>query len=67
MTALGFVSAREENLELIDNLTANSVDTYSMVKSAYVQNRLKIGACQSTNTESAQASYDFDFDEEDDE
>lgn len=67
LTALGFVSAREENLELIDNLTANAVDTYSMVKSAYVQNRLKIGACQSTNTESAQASYDFDFDEDDDE
>lgn len=66
LTALGFVSAREENLELLDNLTANAVDPYSMVKSAYVQNRLKIGACQSADTENSAASYDFDFDEDDD-
>ena len=65
LTALGFVSAREENLEFVDKLTANAVDPYSMVKSAYVQNRLKIGACRASDDEQ-QASYDFDFDEDDD-
>ena len=65
LTALGFVSAREENLEFLDNLTANSVDAYSMVKSAYVQNRLKIGSCRSVEAEQQAASYDFDFDDED--
>lgn len=65
LTALGFVSAREENLEFVDNLTANAVDPYSMVKSAYVQNRLKIGAC-SAYVDEQPASYDFDFDEDDD-
>lgn len=67
LTALGFVSVREENLELVDNLTANAVDAYSMVKSAYVQNRLKIGSCKSAAEDSSSASYDFDFDEDDDE
>lgn len=66
LMALGFVSAREENLELVDNLTANAVDPYSMVKSAYVQNRLKIGSC-ATGDEQQSASYDFDFDDDDDE
>lgn len=65
LTALGFVSVREENLEFVDKLTANAVDPYSMVKSAYVQNRLKIGAC-GANAEERPASYDFDFDEDDD-
>ena len=65
LMALGFVSAREENLEFLDNLTANSVDAYSMVKSAYVQNRLKIGSCRSVEAEQQAASYDFDFDDED--
>ena len=67
LTALGFISVREENLELVDNLTANAVDAYSMVKSAYVQNRLKIGSCKSNDEQSQSASYDFDFDEDDDE
>lgn len=67
LTALGFVSVREENLEFLDNLTANSVDAYSMVKSAYVQNRLKLNLCGNNDTDSQTASYDFDFDEDFDE
>lgn len=65
LTALGFVSLREQNIELLDKLTANSVDVYSTVKSAYIQNRLKIGSCAGQKTESTD-SYDFDFDDEDD-
>lgn len=65
LTALGFVSLREQNIELLDKLTANSVDVYSTIKSAYIQNRLKIGACAGQRTESTD-SYDFDFDDEDD-
>jgi len=68
LTALGFVSVREENLEFLDNLTANSVDAYSMVKSAYIQNRLKQKLCGGDNEDGVQtASYDFDFDEDFDE
>ena len=62
LSALGFVSLREKNLELLDNLTANSVDAYTTIKSAYMQNRLKLNVCADKNAEPA--SYDFDFDEE---
>ncbi len=63
LTALGFVSVREENIEFLDNLTEGSVDPYSTIKSAYIQNRLKIDAC-ATGDEQQTASYDFDFDED---
>ncbi len=62
LTALGFVSVREEKIEFLDNLTANSVDPYSTIKSAYIQNRLKIAACAPADT--TPASYDFDFDDD---
>ena len=65
LTTLGFISLREQNIELLDKLTANSVDVYSTVKSAYIQNRLKIGSCAGQKTENND-SYDFDFDDEDD-
>ena len=65
ITALGFISLREENIELLDNLTANSVDPYSTIKSAYIQNRLKIGSCSDKNAPQTSASYDFDFEDED--
>ena len=67
ITALGFVSLREEKIELLDNLTANSVDPYSTIKSAYIQNRLKIGICGNKETSAEDAGYDFDFDDMDDE
>ena len=65
ITALGFISLREENIEFLDNLTANSVDPYSTIKSAYIQNRLKIGSCSDKNAPKADASYDFDFEDDD--
>ena len=64
LTALGFVSVREENIELLDKLTENSVDPYSTIKSAYIQNRLKIAACAPKDDDAKPASYDFDFDED---
>lgn len=66
ITALGFVSLREENIEFLDNLTANSVDPYATIKSAYIQNRLKIGVCGKTDVDAQSAGYDFDFDDMDD-
>lgn len=64
LSALGFVSVREQNLDFLDKLTADSVDAYSTIKSAYIQNRLKINVCAFSDKEDAQASYDFDFDED---
>ena len=62
LTALGFISIREENIKLLDKLTANYVDAYSTIKSAYIQSRLKIGSCSNNTT--PEASYDFDFEDE---
>ena len=67
LTALGFVSLREENLELLDKLTMNSVDPYSTIKSAYMQNRLKMHVCTTKEKTGQVPSYDFDFDEDFDE
>ena len=64
LSALGFVSVREQNLDLLDKLTADSVDMYSTVKSAYIQNRLKINVCAGSDDKEHPASYDFDFDED---
>lgn len=66
LSALGFVSLREEKLDLLDKLTTDAVDPYSLIKSAYMQNRLKIGSCKSVD-EDQTPSYDFDFDEDMDE
>lgn len=64
LTALGFVSLREEKLDLVDNLTLNSVDPYSTIKSAYMQNRLKMHVCGVKEKTGQVPSYDFDFDED---
>lgn len=65
LTALGFVSVREETLEFLDKLTSTSVDAYSTIKSAYIQNRLKIASCAPQEDKETNASYDFDFDDDD--
>ena len=64
LTALGFVSVREEKIEMLDNLTANSVDPYATIKAVYIQNRLQLNACADPDNEPDENSYDFDFDEE---
>lgn len=62
--ALGAISLREANLELLDDLERNSVDFYATVRSAYLQNQSKF---RCYNDVSADQTYDFDFglDEED--
>lgn len=67
ISALGFISLREQNIEFLDNLTAGSVDPYSTIKSAYIQNRLKIASCASGEDYAQDNSYDFDFDDFDEE
>ena len=66
LTALGFVSLREENLEFLDDLTSSSVDVYGTIKSAFIQNRLKLNVCADKDAADAPASYDFDFDDDED-
>lgn len=61
--ALTAINARERSLDLLDDLERNSVDFYSTMRSAYLQNRQKYNSvCRSANTA---PSYDFDFDDED--
>ena len=63
-TAVGAVASAESSIDLLDDLERNSVDMYSTMKSAYMQNRLKVNRC-SDNSEALAKSYDFDFDDED--
>lgn len=49
---------REAYLDLSDDLERNSVDFYTTLKSAYMQNKSKLNSC----SDESQASYDFDFD-----
>ena len=57
-TAINAVSLREANLEFLDELERGSVDFYSTMRSAYLQNRKNMGCkAQEENVQ----SYDFDF------
>ena len=55
------VALREANIELLDDLERGSVDFYSTMRSAYLQNRRGMG-CHAAE---AEQSYDFDFGIED--
>ena len=59
--AVKAINSREKTLDLLDDFEKNSVDFYSTVRSAYLQNRQKMNQCGSNNV----PSYDFDFDDED--
>ena len=62
-TGAAAISARERALDLVDDLQKNSVDFYSTMRSAYLQNRQKMNSsCKSVDSA---PSYDFDFDDED--
>lgn len=61
--AVQAVSLREANIELLDDLERGSVDFYSTMRSAYLQNRSKMG-CGAAGQDSAN-TYDFDFGIED--
>lgn len=59
--AVNAISKREAAIELIDDLRKNSVDFYAAVRSAFIQNRMKMKRCGSAET-NAVPNYDFDFD-----
>ncbi len=62
-TGASAINSRERALDLLDDLQKNSVDFYSTMRSAYLQNRQKMNlSCQPANSA---PSYDFDFDDED--
>lgn len=58
--ALNAVSIYEANMDMLDDLERNSVDFYSTMKSAYLQNR-------NGKADDDAVSYDFEMDDEDDE
>ena len=65
--ALKYVNKRAEALTLTDDFERNSVDLYTTMKSAFMQNRQKYASLCAQTAESENLSYDFDFDDEEDE
>ena len=59
--AINAIALRESGLDLLDDLERNSVDFYSTMKSAYLQNRKDLGQ---DDNENPAASYDFGMEEE---
>ncbi len=66
-TGLKYINLRAENMELLDGLEESSVDFYQTVKSAFLQNRTKFESLCAQKDESAPKSYDFDFEDMDEE
>lgn len=62
--ALQVISLREQNLELLDELERGSVDFYSTMRSAYMQNRKNMG-CQKSGSDAQTYDFDFGLEEED--
>lgn len=63
-TAVEVIAFRESGLDLLDDLERNSVDFYTTMRSAFMQNRRNKGCI---NDDAAAASYDFDFGYEEEE
>lgn len=59
--AINAIALRESGLDLLDDLERNSVDFYTTMKSAYIQNRQGLGQDENANHA---ASYDFGMEEE---
>ncbi len=56
------IAFRESTLELTDDLHRNSVDYYTTMRSAYMQNRSQLPNCNCQGDKSSSAAaYDFDF------
>lgn len=62
--AINAISLREANLEFLDELERGSVDFYSTMRSAYIQNRKKMG-CNVVDSDTQSYDFDFGIDEED--
>lgn len=56
-TAVSVIAFRESALDLMDDLERNSVDYYTTMRSAFLQNRQNKGCLNGDEN----ASYDFDF------
>ena len=67
-TALKYINKRAENMALLDSLEEGSVDFYATMKAAFLQNRQKFQSicAQKAAEGSSTASYDFDFEDEED-
>lgn len=65
--ALKYTNKRAEALSLLDDLEKNSVDFYTTSKSAFMQNRQKYVSLCAAKEDSATQSYDFDFEDLDEE
>lgn len=59
------INTRERALDLLNDLESNSVDYYTTVRSAYIQNRQAMNRLCAGNQQNPAASYDFDFDMDD--
>ena len=57
--AVNAVSNYEASMDLLDDIERNSVDPYSAMKSAYMQNRVG-----KTTAKDDVSTYDFDMDED---
>ncbi len=65
-TGIKAIAVMERNMDFLNDLEKNSVDFYSTMKSAYLQNRKNKG-CFRNADENPAVSYDFDFDMEEEE
>lgn len=63
-TAIKAVALMEKNMDIYNDLERNSVDFYTTMKSAFLQNRKNKG-CFRNDSASEAANYDFDFDIDD--
>lgn len=59
--ALKYVNMLAENMDFLDSLEEGSVDYYTAVKSAFLQNRKKFKSLCGNAEENSTPSYDFDF------
>ena len=68
-TALKYINKRAENMVILDSLEEGSVDFYATIKSAFLQNRQKFESlCAHSEENGASASsYDFDFEDDNEE
>lgn len=67
-TALKYINKRAENMALLDSLEEGSVDYYATIKAAFMQNRQKFQSlcAQKADENASTASYDFDFEDDED-
>ncbi len=63
--AIVTINTRERALDLLNDLESNSVDFYATTRSAYMQNRQAMKNLCASSRKKTTASYDFDFEIED--